>query len=85
MGFLSGFIGILVLGIIVNYGMGWIKVAFPGAAFAVVVLGCAVGYLVLLWLASRHPDLEVDPPDAPITELPRAGAPRSPVSTTSCR
>ncbi len=73
MGFLAGFIGISVLGIIVYFGMGWIKVAMPGAAFTVVVVGCAAAYLVLLWLASRHPDLEVDPPDAPITELPRAG------------
>ena len=33
-----------------------------------------IAYLVLLWFASRVPDLVVDPPDAPITELPKAGA-----------
>jgi len=73
-GFLGGFIGIAILGLIVYYGMGWIKVAMPDAAFTVVVIGCSIFYLILLWLASRHPDLTVDAPDAPITELPAAGA-----------
>ncbi len=73
-GFLSGFIGIALLGIAVYFGLGWIKVIAPDAAFFVVMVLAAVAYLVLLWLASRQPDLAVDPPDAPITELPRAGA-----------
>ena len=72
--FLGGFIGIALLGLFVYYGMGWIKVAAPDMAFTIVVIGCAIFYLILLWLASRHPDLTVDAPDAPITELPRAGA-----------
>ncbi len=74
MGVLSGFIGMSVLGLIVYFGMGWIKVVAPDAAFTIVVVGCTIFYLILLWLASRHPDLVVDPPDAPILELPRAGA-----------
>jgi TRAP transporter 4TM/12TM fusion protein len=73
-GFLGGFIGIAVLGLIVYFGMGWIKTAAPDMAFAIVVIGCSIFYLILLWLASRRPDLTVDAPDAPITELPRAGA-----------
>lgn len=72
-GFLSGFIGIAVLGMAVYFGMGWIKVAAPDMAFPIVVLLCAVAYLVLLWFASRLPDLVVDAPDAPILELPKAG------------
>ncbi len=72
--FLSGFIGIAALGAVVYYGLGWIKVATPDLAFPIVVIGCSIGYLILLWLASRHDDLVVDPPDAPITELPRPGA-----------
>lgn len=72
-GFLSGFIGIALLGIAVYFTMGWIKVAFPSLAFPVVIGICSVAYLVLLWFASRLPDLVVDPPDAPITELPKAG------------
>ncbi len=72
-GFLGGFIGIALLGITVHYGLGWIKTAVPNAAFAIVVALCSVAYLILLWLASRQPDLVVDPPDAPINELPDAG------------
>jgi TRAP transporter 4TM/12TM fusion protein len=72
-GFLGGFIGIGLLGIAVYYGLGWIKVAMPDYAFTVVAVGCAGMYLYLLWLASKQPDLVVDPPDAPITELPHAG------------
>ena len=72
-GFLGGFIGVAVLGIAVYYGLGWIKVATPDAAFPIVIVLCSVFYLVLLWFASRQPDLVVDAPDAPITELPPAG------------
>ncbi|NIV22497.1 MAG: C4-dicarboxylate ABC transporter, partial [Gemmatimonadetes bacterium] len=45
----------------------------PGTSFAAVVALSAAFYLVLLWLAAREPDLKVDDPDDPITELPRAG------------
>ncbi len=73
-GFLSGFIGIAALGMVVYYGLGWIKVVAPDAAFTVVILLCATIYLVLAWFASRLPDLVVDPPDSPIIELPRASS-----------
>jgi TRAP transporter 4TM/12TM fusion protein len=72
-GFLGGFIGIGVLGMIVYYGLGWIKDVIPDYAFLVVSVGCAAAYLYLIWVASKRPDLVVDPPDAPITELPRTG------------
>ncbi len=73
-GFLSGFIGVAALAGGVYFGLGWIKTVAPDQAFSAVVLLCSILYLVLLWLASRRPDLVVDAPDAPITELPRAGA-----------
>jgi len=73
-GFLSGFIGIAILGVAVYYGLGWIKTAMPENAFTAVIILCSVAYLILLFLASRHPDLVVDHPDAPIVELPKAGA-----------
>jgi len=72
-GVLSGFIGIAVLGMAVYFGLGWIKTVAPDAAFPAVIVLCTVAYLVLLWFASRLPDLEIDDPDAPITELPKAG------------
>ena len=55
------------------FGLGWIEDIIPDHAFLVVIVLCALIYLALLALAARIPDLEVDPPDAPITELPRAG------------
>jgi TRAP transporter 4TM/12TM fusion protein len=72
-GFLTGFLGIAALGAVVYYGLGWIKVAMPESAFLVVSIGTAVAYLALLWIASRVPDLHIDDPNAPITELPKAG------------
>ncbi len=72
-GFLGGFIGIAILGLAVYFGMGWIKVVFPSAAFTIVVILSLSIYLYLLWIAAKRPDLKVDAPDAPITELPRAG------------
>lgn len=71
---LSGFIGIAALGLVVYYGLGWIKQVVPDAAFTIVIIGCTAGYLGLLWLASREPDLTVDDPEAPLLELPAAGA-----------
>ena len=72
-GFLSGFIGLALVAFAVYYGLGWIKVVLPDFAFATVAILCAVIYLGLLRFAARLPDLVVDPPDAPITELPRPG------------
>ena len=72
-GFLSGFIGLALVAFAVYYGLGWIKVVLPDYAFATVAILCAVIYLGLLRWAARSPDLVVDPPDAPITELPRPG------------
>ena len=74
MGVLAGFIAMTILGAVVYFGLGWIKVAFPEAAFSIVLLLLLAAYLVLLKLAARYPDLVVDAPDAPITELPAAGA-----------
>ena len=72
-GFLSGFIGLALFAFAVYYGLGWIKVVLPDFAFATVAILCAVIYLGLLRWAAKSPDLVVDPPDAPITELPRPG------------
>ncbi len=72
--FLTGFIGFMVLCMVVYYGFGWIKVAFPNMTFTTAVVAFLAAYLVLIALASRHDDLLVDAPDAPIDELPPAGA-----------
>ncbi len=72
-GVLSGFIAIALLGLAVYFGMGWIKVVFPQAAFPIVIVLCTAFYLVLIWFSAQRPELTVDAPDAPIKELPKAG------------
>ena len=70
---IGGFIGVALLILGVNYLMIFLGPIMPGATFASAALLALVAYLVLLWVASRVPDLEEDDPDAPITELPKAG------------
>ncbi len=73
LGVLTGFIVTGVLFGAVYYTLGWVKVVAPDMSFTTVMVIAAVAYLVLLAVASRSPDLIVDAPDAPITELPKAG------------
>ena len=70
---IGGFIGVAVLILAANFIMGFLAPLVPGANFASAALVALVAYLTLAWVASRQPDLEVDDPDAPITELPHAG------------
>ncbi len=72
--FVGGFLATLVLFALVYYGLGWVKAAFPNMTTTTVMIGFLVAYLVLAWFASKKPDLDIDDPNAPITELPRAGA-----------
>ncbi len=73
LGFLTGFIGIAILFALVYFIDSWIRTAIPELNFWVIAIIVVVTYLVLVWLASRHPDLSVDDPDAPVDMLPRAG------------
>ena len=73
-GFLSGFIGISLLFLAVYHTLGWVKANYPGLSVTTVMAITFVIYLVLIYLASKHDDLEEDDPEAPITELPHAGA-----------
>ncbi|WP_157018013.1 TRAP transporter permease [Mesorhizobium xinjiangense] len=72
-GVLLGFIAMAVLAGAVYYGLGWIKTAFPGMTFWTAAVLFLVAYLILLYTAARHPDLELDDPNAPMDVLPRAG------------
>lgn len=74
LGFLGGFLFLAAVTAFVYFGLAWIDDVMPQHAFRIVVIGCVLAYLVLLWLASRKPDLVIDDPNTPITELPRAGA-----------
>ncbi|MEM7249924.1 MAG: TRAP transporter permease [Pseudomonadota bacterium] len=73
-GVLFGFIVTAVL-----FGACWFVLKLvgdraPDLSFTATAIIAAVAYVILLWFASRKPDLVVDPPDSPILELPRAGA-----------
>lgn len=72
-GFLTGFIGISLMFLLVYYTLGWVKAANPGITIYAVMAIAGAAYLVLAYLASKRPDLEQDDPDAPILELPHAG------------
>ena len=71
-GFLTGFIGVAVLFGAVYFAIDWVRIAVPDMTFWTATGIVAVTYLVLIWLASRHPDLKIDDPNAPILTLPRA-------------
>ncbi len=72
-GTIGGFILVALLILAANYIMLAVAPFVPGASFAASALLALIAYLVLLWIAARQPDLEEDDPDAPITELPKAG------------
>ncbi len=73
-GVLGGFILIAILAGLVHLVKTWITGAFPALTLPYVILVLAITYLVLLWIASKRPDLEEDDPDAPVVQLPPAGA-----------
>lgn len=72
-GFLTGFLLLAALGAAVYFGLGWIKTAFPGMTFYTGVAIFLVAYIILLSVAAKRPDLEMDDPKAPLMVLPRAG------------
>ena len=74
MGVLAGFILTGFLFGAVYFLLQIVGTNAPEMSFTTVVILVAIAYLVLLAIASRHDDLEVDDPDAPILELPKAGA-----------
>ena len=57
---------------ILYYGILAIQAAFGGAAPTLLGVGGAALYIASVWYSSRYPDLELDDPNAPILELPRA-------------
>ncbi|MCE5972523.1 TRAP transporter permease [Sinirhodobacter sp. WL0062] len=64
---------ICALSLIVYYGMGWIRPAFPQAAGYIIFAFLTAVYVGLLWVASREAPLQLDDPNAPVTKLPLPG------------
>ncbi|MCJ8340349.1 MAG: TRAP transporter permease [Pseudomonadales bacterium] len=71
-GFLGGFITISLMFLLVYFTLGWVKANFPSLSVFTVMTISLLIYLVLIYIASKRPDLEKDDPEAPITELPIA-------------
>jgi TRAP transporter 4TM/12TM fusion protein len=69
--FLTGFLAMAGFALGVYYGLGWINDLFPSLTRLVKILLIAVLYIALLALAAKHPDLEIDNPEAEILILPR--------------
>ncbi|NNF77137.1 MAG: TRAP transporter permease, partial [Rhizobiales bacterium] len=74
LGVFTGAVGTALLLAAVYHILAWVKSVAPDMSFLTVAVLAGIAYLVMLWFAARVPDLVIDPPDSPITELPRAGA-----------
>jgi TRAP transporter 4TM/12TM fusion protein len=72
-GMAAFFVGFAALCYSVQYPVGWIVAAVPGASAIVMSLLIFAAYVGLLWLASSVPDLEPDDPNAEKVELPVVG------------
>jgi TRAP transporter 4TM/12TM fusion protein len=65
--------GVCAIGLVVYYGIGWIKVIAPTAAIYIVGSAVLAAYIGLIKFSSNFPLLEMDDPDAPVLELPEVG------------
>ncbi len=71
--FLTVFIGLMLLTLIVYYGLGWIKDLAGDATIYIVTPLLLAAYVALVKYASLYPELEVDNEDTDMTILPKVG------------
>lgn len=71
--FLTVFIGLGLLTLIVYYGIGWIRVVFADFSTPVILAGLLASYFGLVWYACHYPELENDDSDKPMVCLPEVG------------
>jgi TRAP transporter 4TM/12TM fusion protein len=69
-----GWSGTIVVMCAIYYGILAIQALFGAAAAWIVGIAGLALYLLTLWYSARYPDLKLDDPNAPITELPEAWA-----------
>jgi TRAP transporter 4TM/12TM fusion protein len=72
-GMAAFFVGFAALCYGVQYPVGWVVAAVPGASGIVMSALIFAGYAGLLYLAASVPDLEADDPNAEEVELPVVG------------
>ena len=64
--------GMIILSGVVYYGLGWIKELTGESSYIVISLLMGLAYIGLVRYAARFPELHMDDPNEPITELPDA-------------
>ena len=70
-GMLMTLAGIVIIGNLVYYGLGWIKPLLgPATSWLILAVLVAV-YVFVVRKVAQEPDLEIDDPNAPVLELPR--------------
>ncbi len=73
MGVFLGFAVFIGLSLAVYYGLGWLKPILGEYTKPGMIILFIVTYIGLIKWAASYPELEMDDPNAPITELPPAG------------
>ena len=73
MGVLFGFIATGVLIAALYFGINFVKSALPQMTFTVAIALFVISYLILIFIAARKPELQVDSEETPMEILPRAG------------
>jgi TRAP transporter 4TM/12TM fusion protein len=64
------FCGLVILGGLIYWGLGWTKQAFGEAASLVALAVVVVGYVALVANRARHPDLPLDDPTKALVLVP---------------
>jgi TRAP transporter 4TM/12TM fusion protein len=67
-----GIAGSVLAVCILYYGIIAVQALFGDAAPLLLAIASVALYVATVWYSSRYPDLELDDPNAPILELPRA-------------
>lgn len=65
--------GLIILSGVVYYGLSWIKIFTGEASTLIISVLMLIIYIGLVRYSARQPELALDDPDAPLTELPEAG------------
>ncbi len=71
--FLTVFIGLSILTLVVYYGIGWIRVLMGPVATPLIMGLILVSYIALVWYACQYPELKVDSVDDELTVTPEVG------------
>ncbi|MEO8855459.1 MAG: TRAP transporter permease [Burkholderiaceae bacterium] len=69
-GVLMTLAGIVIIGNLVYYGLGWLKPLLGAGASWLILAVVGIAYVLLVRQVATEPDLEIDDPEAPVLTLP---------------